>query len=439
MEVDMELGLIILTYAFTMTQYFFILWSLKIRVKRRYAVCIGIAILVLFWAALGRTFEPGGEAFYGIRIAFITIPFMIDKEKLLDKIESAVLIALMKDCLLLSIETWFARRTYNIETNFFYVSLYFAGETIAVLVFAIVLRKVISNFDSGRIRKIGSFLDYLIFLGLFDIFTCLWWCYSEIRKGNFNAFEDTLYTSFGAVSLLLLEITILYKKWLAEQVEKHATAEHELYQMEKNYYLSLLDKEADTRKYRHDINNHMICIKALLDEKKYDSLEGYISNLYEDTNSLVNKGYKTGNDILDAMTNYYSDSIDDDVTFSVIGNIHKPLTVDSIGLSSIYSNLLSNAIEEQKRLPEGRERYIRVTLKEGNRYAQIMVANAMTQESILRPEKMKTTKEDIKNHGFGLANIQKNLKECNGSMSIAADNFEFCVKVTIPIKDIDSQ
>lgn len=95
--------------------------------------------------------------------------------------------------------------------------------------------------------------------------------------------------------------------------------------MQKNYYLSLLEKETETKKYRHDMNNHIICIKAFLDEKEYDNLNNYIDNLYNQTFSLVNKGYHTGNSIIDALTNYYVENMDKSIEIELKGKIVRGL------------------------------------------------------------------------------------------------------------------
>lgn len=70
---------------------------------------------------------------------------------------------------------------------------------------------------------------------------------------------------------------------------------------------------------RLELNNHIICIKAFLDEKEYDNLNNYIDNLYNQTFSLVNKGYHTGNSIIDALTNYYVENMDKSIEIELKG------------------------------------------------------------------------------------------------------------------------
>ena len=429
----MDIVYMLMAFGFTMAEYLCLLWSLKIGVKRHYVAGIGALVLIAFWAFLGEKIGSGGEGYCGIRIAFASIIFMIDKKKLLDKIQGAFLVALMKDCLLLAVETWFVESLKDFSKNHLITFGYFAMELMMVALLGIILRVVIKSLNKEKLMKVGSFLDYVILIGCFDIFTCLWWAYYEIMKGRYTLLSDRIYTSFGAVSLILLEITILYKKWMAEQIEVYAKSERELHEAQKNYYRSLLDKEIETKKYRHDMNNHMICIKSLMEEKNYEALQDYIDELYDNTNALVNKDYKTGNSIIDALTNHYAKSMDEGIRFELTGSIYKSLDIDDIALSSIYSNMLSNAVEAQKKLAPGQDKYINVALKQGEKFAQIIVCNSMEEEAIADPGTIKASKADKENHGFGFNNIRKNVAESKGKTVIEAEDHEFCVKVILPI------
>ena len=257
--------------------------------------------------------------------------------------------------------------------------------------------------------------------------------YKLIQKSYFSGIFAKIIVSFAGISLLMMEINILHKKWLKEQVLNHAKAEHELNEMQKNYYLSLLEKETETKKYRHDMNNHIICIKSFIDEGKYEELNKYIDNLYDRTISLVNKGFHTGNSIIDALTNYYVENMDSEIEINLEGKIVKELKIDDIALSSIYSNMIVNAIEAQKFIPDEKRKHINVTLKEGKKYAQIIVKNTMQYERIENTDNIETIKGDKENHGFGLANIRKRLDENHGNLDIEAKDYEFCIKATLPL------
>lgn len=95
--------------------------------------------------------------------------------------------------------------------------------------------------------------------------------------------------------------------------------------------------------------------------------------------------------------------------------------------------MLVNAIEAQKHIDDDKDKFIHVSLKEGDKYAQLIVKNSMENERIENLDNIKTTKTDKQNHGFGIANIRKNVAEHNGKLAIEAQDYEFCVKATLPL------
>lgn len=60
---------------------------------------------------------------------------------------------------------------------------------------------------------------------------------------------------------------------------KVAIINEKLLETQADYYKMLLEKEDETRKFRHDMSNHIICIDALSQEKKYDEMQSYLSSL----------------------------------------------------------------------------------------------------------------------------------------------------------------
>lgn len=430
----MNLGVLLVVYIITMAELVWLLKCTNIGIKNLHFAGYGLALLVVIGLIFGSKIGSGGEGPLGMRSAFFITILMVDRDTVLSKIENAMLVELMKDCVLLAVETWFVKGIWlNVGKEFLPTFMCFFVEFVIVIIFGFVLKFFIATLNGEQRIRLGRTLDYIIVVGCFVIFMCIYVVYKLIQNSFLENISVKCIACLASIALLLLEVNILYKKWLTERVQQYAKAEHELYETQKNYYMSLLDKEADTKKYRHDMNNHMICIKSLLEEGNYKNLQKYIDNLYDYTNFLVNKAHKTGNSIIDALTNYYAESMDKDIQFQVKGQIMKPINIDEISLSSIYSNMLVNAIEAQKHIPEQRNKYVHVTLKEGEKFAQIIVRNPMEHEDIDNLDKIETTKLDKENHGFGLANIKKNVAEHNGSLIIEAQDYEFCIKATLPL------
>lgn len=412
-----------------------ILTCMNIGIRKKYYTLYGLVIVVGFSMLMHNYFDllqlcSDAEKF-AIFVAFL----QIDKT-LKERIEYIGLVVLMKECLIFALETLVAEKMDSllgkgITESIFLMVLMF----VIALILGAIIKLYLKNISTDRILKAGKRLDFLMFFGAFDICICLYFIFRLISISYFQGIVIKGITGFAFLALTMLELNIIYNKWLSNKVSQYAKAEHELHEAQKNYYISLLDKEVATKKYRHDMNNHVICIKALLEDENYSELKKYIDRIYDLTSDLVKKGINTGNSIVDALTNYYYDKNSEEIEFSIKGAIVKEIEIDDIALSSIYSNILVNAVEAQKYIPKGQRKYISIQLKQGDKYAEIIVKNSMADESLDSTDKIETKKYDKDNHGFGLENIRKNVKENNGQIFIEADNYEFRVKVILKIKE----
>lgn len=420
-------------YVFIILEALWLSRCININLKRYHYMIYGIIILIGIVVCFNKLVDTVIIGSIDALVAYAIFFLMLD-EGIFQRIEYCILIVLMKSCILLSVETWFTDRIcLDINTSITDSIVMYIVEFLIIIALGCFIRLFLDKIFNEQKLRIGEVLDSVIILGAINIFICIFCMFNLIRISYFQGFVVKAVVSMGGISLLLLEINILYKKWLTHRATEYAKAEHELSEMQKKYYISLLDKEAETKKYRHDMNNHMICIRNMLDEKRYTDLDKYINNLYDQTSFLVNKGYKTGNGIIDALTNYYVDNLNKEIQFELKGLLTKELNIDDTSLSSIYSNMLINAIEAQKYIPSDRKKYIYVTLKEGEKFAQIIVRNSMVDEHLADVDNITTTKPDKDNHGFGITNIRKNVAEHEGKLLIETGDYEFCIKVTFNI------
>lgn len=77
--------------------------------------------------------------------------------------------------------------------------------------------------------------------------------------------------------------------------------------MGNNYYVCFF-READTRRYRHDINNHLMCLRALVDGNI--EAQNYIDNLQEKLYVIKNKSYETGFQLMNILLGNYLSEIE---------------------------------------------------------------------------------------------------------------------------------
>jgi hypothetical protein len=62
-----------------------------------------------------------------------------------------------------------------------------------------------------------------------------------------------------------------------------------------------LEKEEDTRRYRHDENGHLVCLQHLLECQKYAEAKEYLATMQGQVRTMQNKSYQVGNEVFDAV------------------------------------------------------------------------------------------------------------------------------------------
>ena len=126
------------------------------------------------------------------------------------------------------------------------------------------------------------------------------------------------------------ENEMLAKKYLEEQ---------------KNYYEYLEQREVETKKFRHDIRNHLYLLDKVKKEGKNEEFEKYLQDIIERVDRLGTK-VNVGNDIANAILDkYYAEAINKGINIQIQGHFPINCSVSAYHLCTIFSNLLSNAIE----------------------------------------------------------------------------------------------
>lgn len=221
-------------------------------------------------------------------------------------------------------------------------------------------------------------------------------------------------------------------KSINEKMGKLIETERALKQMSENYYSTLLRKEEETRKYRHDMNNHILCLKEYAKkEQAIDTLQ-YIEILQERLDEIQKKVYFTGNDILDILLNYHLQFLNNtDIT--VTGICKCKLEINNVDFCIVISNLLQNAVEEILR-QEDENRYIKVNVEQGKSFFRLEIRNSSKAVFSKNKNFPESLKEDKENHGMGLMNIMETIERNQGKFEIEGDGKEVCAMIVLPIK-----
>lgn len=99
--------------------------------------------------------------------------------------------------------------------------------------------------------------------------------------------------------------------------------------------------------------------------------------------------------------------------------------VEPLDLCTLFGNAMDNAIESCSRIPEPADRQISIKSTQKGDTRILTFRNTFAERPEIRKGLPKTTKEDKKNHGYGLGNIQYIMKKYQGTMNCRIENQEF--------------
>ena len=238
----------------------------------------------------------------------------------------------------------------------------------------------------------------------------------------------------ASCSVAALSGFLWYIYSMNQKLEKKLDAEKTLYQLQENYYKLLLEKEQATKKFRHDILNHFICMNELANQHQNAKLKKYIADILKQIRTIQKSVYLTGNDIIDAILNAYLPEIGDGISVQVLGKCAEQYAVNDVDLCTIVSNLIINAVEELERCSQ-HKKYICLSFHQGDRYSQLQISNSTNRISERACiEKLPcTVKKNGESHGIGLRNVKDAVVRNHGTMKIENDKHEFTLTVILPL------
>lgn len=202
---------------------------------------------------------------------------------------------------------------------------------------------------------------------------------------------------------------------------------------QKKYYEYLEMRERKTKKFRHDLRNHMFILNTLNQQKDYEKLGEYLEKMSGEIEAFGNN-ICVHNGIVDAILNKYADEAEQvGIKLKVIGHFPDDCRISAFGLCTIFSNLLSNALEaEQESQGNTIEMFCGYT--EGK--ITVSIKNDSVGKKIEKDGKMETSKKDKWNHGFGLENVRECVERNQGELLIESEKDTF--KVIVLLNNDDS-
>lgn len=315
--------------------------------------------------------------------------------------------------------------------NFYTIDSYmFANSIVIQFANLSATRMFLTKYKNKEITKLNK-VEFSNFL-LLPIFSVFYIITLMMYSDSFLTFQDTFLFAINIASIIGLNIFITN---IFQSISKNNEMKNQinLYEQQANmsfdYYNSLETKYKNSRKVIHDIKNHLLTIENLYKENEVNMARDYSDDLNKMFKGLEHRHY-CDNRVLNIIINEKSEKASslNILIDSKIGAVNLD-GIRDIDLTTIFSNLLDNAIDEVKNFEIDRVIFLKIS--SFNDFIVINVSNALRSKPIKNKDDFKSTK---KNHqGLGLQNVRLAIEKYEGTLRIDFDKEHFKVNIVIPV------
>ncbi len=242
------------------------------------------------------------------------------------------------------------------------------------------------------------------------------------NTGEWDSFFEYGLNILVSLFLLLVQAGMMRQS----QTEKRLQTVSMLWeQAREQYQVSKENIEAINIKC-HDLKHQLLAIKDKTDDAEYKSMMEMIDSYGAEI--------KTNNEVLDVVfqeKNFQCRKLG--IQFTCIIDGAALNFMETTDLYVLFGNLIDNCIEAVSRLPKEENKIIQVTVRRDKGFVIVSTENSYQGELKWADGRLRTSKADKSNHGFGLLSIERIIKRYNGRYSISPDNHVFCINIVFPV------
>lgn len=197
---------------------------------------------------------------------------------------------------------------------------------------------------------------------------------------------------------------------------------------QQEHFKELEAREENTRKFRHDIKDHLYVIRDLMEKGNINAGREYVQRTVQKIDSLHIVTLK--NKAVDSIVNhYFLVASAKEIFIEISGRLPDAVFIDMYDLCTIYSNILRNAIEGADRERDDRKIFLDTTYDD--KFLYITERNVCSKEIVFRDGVPISSKKNRKEHGYGLKNIIETVHKYDGEVSFGKSSGEYSISILL--------
>lgn len=281
-----------------------------------------------------------------------------------------------------------------------------------------------------ELRRGNVFLRFILPCVVAATIACL--CTIINQTMRYSIFYDVYVVSFFGI------IVTIWAYSLYEFLQKRVKEQEEIRIMKLKNTLTLeycqatVENLQQIKLLRHEINHHASALQILCEEGDADKISAYIQGISRweaITSPVVYSNHFLLNCIL---TNRFAWAYKHGIKIDYQVMVPEDLPIPDNDLSSLFLNLLNNAIEACMGVPENK-RWIQLHVKMKNDFLLIRCSNSKENALTENDQGFLTTKQEKGAHGYGILVMKAIVEKYGSLLDISYDDCSFTLKTMLPV------
>lgn len=248
--------------------------------------------------------------------------------------------------------------------------------------------------------------------------------------------DDTLYMWTIQAVVLMMSVLVFNMNRQYEAEKELAKLKSEQAKLLERDYTTLNNAYAINAKLFHDFHNHIGVLRQMLLHRKTDEAVKYLDELQIPVREMTDTIW-TGDETTDYLINSKAITAGQNgIKYQVQAEFPRHTNLKSTDLCAILGNLLDNALEAAKQIPDSGQRFIRLTIRRINQMLIIKVENSFLTTPVKQDGTLKTSKKDNGLHGWGLKSAQTAAEKYDGMIQTSYDGNTFRAVATLSYQHV---
>lgn len=201
-------------------------------------------------------------------------------------------------------------------------------------------------------------------------------------------------------------------------------------------YQNLNRTYSENAKLFHDLHNHLEILYRYLSRGNANEALQYLEDLRAPVQEIMQSAW-TGDDAIDYLiSNKIAYAKEQHVSTKVNIEFPRHTNIRSADLAAILGNLLDNALEAVKSVPEN-QRFINLTIRRINNMLVIKVENGCEAPPVSKQGELITSKTEGGLHGWGLKSVRAAAEKYDGIVETMYEDHVFRAVVTLSFEAVN--